>query len=760
MTPPISKKRSLLSILLILSLSLSAIAADSLPNDDDVNQLARQSKQTSDDFFSRTFEIRMRYEYFGRFNDPCDKDRLRNLARTAADDLDRIANDQLTLKQSIESYQKDDWETRFGQTGLWRRLAADLLKTTLTRLEVQYYLALGFDQPSQTDILHQILTQLDTLQNLGRSPYWHLLKAKTLALLATTDPTYQPLAKKQLDTVLAQTDVPCPAKFRAELEMIKLWHGLPAREDTAKMAVPPALSELPDQIAQADCKSDREIILTLACLQHRFGPQSLSKTAVLFPLIKDDLGRLVLDDLQSRYKQDGFADVNSLPVTAFEAELAAQFAWQNHFDNSADVIGKMTTADKFRTPRFLFIAAMSVVDASPAEAVRFLIDASRLGQNAKDSDVNAGEIAKQATLLAHKLHTETANHCPLVCEAFENYLSIADPNRDPNFSNIEYLYVSVLDSCGKETQVRQLLEKICSTPGQYQNRAKLDLITQQLQHAGTETEKHTLLPQLADLISNVPAVGSKNIALRDEAITLYCQMLLDDANSQSAQKVLDMLDAIGAGQGYAPYKARALQQLGRLEKSARLMSQAIEINSGSMAPAADGLVCEITDKIELWQQDANDFNQMLLDCNALAEFAHKILNTRQTALILAEISILRGKRGQAPFSPFSPTDENDISWLRPKARLLMAQDDFNQASLLWAKIAELRRNDLSIQNQKSYNWWQAKFYELYCLAGASQADKQNIRHTIEVLQNSYPDIPRPWAQKLDSLKQQCGKGAN
>jgi tetratricopeptide (TPR) repeat protein len=746
MTPPISKKRSLLSILLILSLSLSAIAADSLPTDDDVNQLARQSKQTSDDFFSRTFEIRMRYEYFGRFNDPCDKDRLRTLARTAADDLARIANSQLTLKQSIESYQKDDWETRFGQTGLWRRLAADLLKTTLTRLEIQYYLALGFDQPAQTDILHQILTQLDTLQNLGRSPYWHLLKAKTLALLATTDPTYQPLAKKQLDTVLAQTDVPCPAKFRAELEMIKLL-GQQASD---------RLNELPDQIAQTDCKSDREIILTLACLQHRFGPQSLSKTASLFPLIKDDLGEIVLADLQTTFRQNSSADPNLLPITAFEAELAAKYAWQNHFDNSADVIQKMTTADKFRAPNFLFIAAMSVVDTSPAEAVRLLIDASRLGQNAKDNDVNAGEIAKQAAILAHKLHTETANHCPLVCEAFENYLSIADPNRDPNFSNIEYLYASVLVSCGKDNQARQFLEKICSTPGQYQRRAKLDLITQQLQQAGTETEKHTLLPQLADLISNVPAVGSENLALRDEAITLYCQMLLDDANSQSAQKVLDMLDAIGAGQGYAPYKARALQQLGQLEKSARLMSKAIEINSGSMAPAAAGLVCEIADKIELWQQDANDFNQMLLDCNALAEFAHKILNTRQTALILAEM----GKRCQEPFSPFSSTDENDPNWLRPKARLLMAQGDFNQASLLWAKIAELRRNDLSIQNQKSYNWWQAKFYELYCLAETPQADKQNIRHTIEVLQNSYPDIPRPWAQKLDSLKQQCGKGAN
>jgi tetratricopeptide (TPR) repeat protein len=722
---------------------VSAIAADSLPNDDDVNQLAQQSKQTSDNFFNQTFAIRLRYEYFGRFNNPCDKDQLRTLARRADDDLDRVANSQLTLKQSIESYQKDDWETRFGQTGLWRRLAADLLKTTLTRLEVQYYLALGFDQPAQTDILHQILTQLDTLQNLSRSPYWHLLKAKTLALLSTTDPTYRPLAKKQLDTVLAQTDVPCPARFRAELEMIKL----------LSTQASDRLSELPDQIAQTDCKSDSEITLTLACLQHRLDQQSLSKTVSFFPLIKDDLGELVLTDLQTIFRQDPSTDPNLLPVSSLEAELAVQFAWQNHFDNSADVIQKMTTADKFRTPRFLFIAAMSVVETSPVKAVRFLVDASRF---AKDSDVNAGEIAKQAALIAHKLHTETANHCPLACEAFENYLSIADPNRDPNLSDIEYLYTSVLDSCGKDEQARHLLEKICSTPGRYQHRAKLDLITQQLQQAHTETEKHTLLPQLADLISNVLSVGSENLALRDEATTLYCQMLLDDANSQSAQKVLDILEAIGANQGYALYKAQALQQLGRLEESARLMSQAIIIDSGSMAPVAAEIASQITDKIELWQQDANDFNQMLLDCNALAEFAHKILNSRQTALILAEM----GKRGQPALSGVEgePFPENDSNWLRPKARLLMAQGDFNQAAILWAKIAEIRRNDLSIQNQKSWNWWQAKFYELACLAKSPQADKKNIAHTIDVLFNSFFQIPPPWPEKLDLLKQQCCEG--
>jgi tetratricopeptide (TPR) repeat protein len=359
-------------------------------------------------------------------------------------------------------------------------------------------------------------------------------------------------------------------------------------------------------------------------------------------------------------------------------------------------------------------------------------------------------VAKAAVRSSGKLSMENANDCPLIIEAYDNYLSIANLDSDADFNNIEYTYASVLDSCGEQKRSKELLEKIAAAPGGYQNHAKLKLITQQLQQVSTVDEKHPLLAQLADLVSNIPSDAGENRALRDEATALYCHTLLDDANSQSAQKVLDMLNATGAGPGFVSYRARALKQLGRLEESARLMTQAIVFDSGSMAPAAAEIVSEIVDKIELWQKDANDFNQMLLDCNVLADFAHKVIDNQQTALILTETSILSGKK-------ISITNENGIGWLRPKARLLMAQGDFNQATLVWSKIAELRRNDPAAPGQKSYNWWQAKFYELDCLA-KSKAENQNITHTIDVLFNTFPEIPPPWAKKLNVLKQQCVSG--
>ena len=87
----------------------------------------------------------------------------------------------------------------------------------------------------------------------------------------------------------------------------------------------------------------------------------------------------------------------------------------------------------------------------------------------------------------------------------------------------------------------------------------------------------------------------------------------------------------------------------------------------------------------------------------------------------------------------------------------MAKNDCTQAAQIWSKIAELQRNDLQEQNRKSYGWWQAKFYELNCLSKLPPTKPEDLRHTIEVLQSTYPEIPAPWAEKLNKLNEFPGR---
>jgi hypothetical protein len=58
-------------------------------------------------------------------------------------------------------------------------------------------------------------------------------------------------------------------------------------------------------------------------------------------------------------------------------------------------------------------------------------------------------------------------------------------------------------------------------------------------------------------------------------------------------------------------------------------------------------------------------------------------------------------------------------------------------------------------NRQSYDWWRAKYYELYCFFNCKVIDKKDIGHVINVLQGTYGKIPGPWGEKFDALKQKC-----
>jgi tetratricopeptide (TPR) repeat protein len=234
---------------------------------------------------------------------------------------------------------------------------------------------------------------------------------------------------------------------------------------------------------------------------------------------------------------------------------------------------------------------------------------------------------------------------------------------------------------------------------------------------------------------------------------LYCRIAPARDSNDSARQVLDILDTAEPTQNfpYDLYRAQANFQLGRLEDSARFMSKAIDTNDISIAPQAVALLSEILDKIELWQQNAVDYNQLLKNCETLAEYTFKSADTAQNNLLLAEVLILHGKRVNRPL----PSNNEDIIWLRVMARMLMAQNKFEQAVKLWAQIAEPKRNQSAEQSHKSYGWWRAKYYELDCISKLPSANLKDIHHAIEVLQSTYTEIPAPFAEKLDLLKQRC-----
>ena len=773
-------------------------SANALPTAEDIDSPAEAAKQIAETFMRESLNLRMQYEFSGKFLTQRNKANLKKIAERAGDQLQEIAESQRKLKQQIEDYESHDWDSRYGSTGLWRKLFADLYATRLSKCEIDLYLALTAQQAERDKILHKILVQIDSLEQIHDAAYAQFLRAKTLALLARTDSACKPLAKKEFDALMERSDMRHSTVFRIEIERIKF----------LGLTEPDRLGTVAENIAKSRCADDLELVLYLASLQHRYDPKGFEKTANLFPQTEGLLGSLVLSDLSNRFDAGQLTTENLEQTNVFEAELAAQAAWKSNPAAHKTLLENFADMHKFQTPLILYVTAVAFADSSPAKTVELLIKASKLqsaigGQKSDKLGIGAEEIAKQAAQLAYNSFAKDLLNCQLTTEAFENYLTITQGRVD---EELEYRYVTILNICSLSEKAKKLLQKIADRPaGKCRNRARLDLVLQAIQEKQHEKQEHRseLLKQLSDLIASCASQNDKHDELRIEAITIYCQLLLESKDKGSAQKVLNVItkaDTIREP-NLNVFKSKALRQLGRLGESADCLLFAIDPNRCEHANEAMELLSEVIDKIDYYQAKKDDFPKMVQNCYKLASFCYNCFDGRQNrwaGLLLAEVSVFAAEKEKGKLPAVENLlnnlagDANDVNLLRCRARLLSEQDKFCEAAGLWAQVAKIRESespsanpvrserDLTLKkgrqkgtrspggtdtasewtsngaNQRNWKWWRAKFYELYCWSKCPQAQKENIPHTIDVLDASFTDIPPLWAEKLKQLKQQAG----
>ncbi len=742
--------------MVVLFLSAETTSANTLPTEEIINNLAENTKLTANTFMRQSFKLRMQYEYSGKFLTNDDKENLHKLAKDTADRLQTIVKKQEALKKRIEDYKGDDWDQRYGSTGLWRKSVGDLFRTTFYKCEIDFYLALTSGQPQRNEILQKILAQIDSTFSHVLSNTVKLLKIKTLILLAETEPNY----KSQTEKVLSSPDMiypgmPCEFYIRGQIQKTKFRGKIKPRQ----------LNELVDYFFKAGCPHDIELVLSLASLQRKFNhPEGLEKIVSLCPQTEDVLGPFILSDLSHRIAQQ-----QSLQqISIFEAELAAQAAWKNETKDYETLLDHLAATKKFQTPLILYVTATTLAESSPAEAIDLLVRASKLQQQKKTGlNIESHKIAEQAAQLAYNLFIADSLNCPLVLEAFENYYTIAEEKID---EELEYLYTIILNNCNRNTKTKEVLEKIASRPaGNWRNRARLDLILQEIQKTqdSTQEQQSELLEKLGDFILSCRGQDENSNKLRREAIAIYRQSLSESKDKISTKKAVEILTKAETTHGINLdlFKAQALQQLGRLDESAHYMLLAIQDDRGSLAGAVTKLLAEVIDKIDEFKTEPDNpySREMMENCKKLAQFCYSTLNNRQSGLFLAEISIFAADKNKENLLEADELLNNlagdsrdaDVDLLRCRARLFSEQGKFEQAAELWAKITRIQKNKLPKADQQSWKWWRAKFYELYCWSKCPQAKKKEVLHTIEVLENSFTDIPPLWAEKLNSLKLLC-----
>ncbi|HUT29161.1 MAG TPA: hypothetical protein VMX13_05150 [Sedimentisphaerales bacterium] len=742
----------------VLFSSAMAQPSGTIPSAEDINDLAEAQRLTTQNFMRESLELRLRYEFGGKFFTTDEQEALHGLARRAGEKLHEIAQKQQNLGRRIEDYEGDDWEAIYGSTGLWRKFKTDQYVTSLSECEVGYYIALSAPRPQQNETLHRLIDRIDSAARTYDSAYVRFLKAKTLALLSRTEPALGPKAKEQFDALMQRSDLDDLTAIRMEIERIKLLG--PATSDQ--------LDQLADTIAHGSCSNDMELVLSLTFLQRRYKPEALEKTVAEYPTIEDFLGACILSELA-----DTMAKEPSSPqqISTLEAELAAQAALKRNTQQYTRLLNQLANVHKHQTSLVLYVTAAAAVDSSPARAVELLVKAGRLqyANKSKRLNIEAAEIARQAAQLAYNFFAQDRQHCPLALDALASYASIAGENID---EELEYLYAVVLNSCGRTQQSKELLTRISERPaGRWRNRARLDLITTAVREQPQQKNEQSgkMLEQLSTLIADCNTQNESDSNVRNEALKIYCELLLGSQDDASAQKVLNCITAADTSRdpNLNVLKAKALMRMGRLNESAEYLVKVCRADDRRHVSEAGELLSEIIEQIDLLQEQQKHSQQFMKNCTTIARYCEEVaLSTyglmplSQARLYLAEISVFAADKDQQRLSESGKLLDvlashglaDNVDLLRCRARLLTKQGKFGNAAELWAKIAEIRKDEPAPPHQRSWKWWRAKYYELYCLSKQPQTNKQSLLHTVEVLENSFAGAPPLWAEKLESLK--------
>lgn len=737
-------------------------SAEPIPTAADINALAEKAKLTIGKFMRESISLRIGFEYSGKFLWQKDREKLYQLAKSASDNLQAIADSQRKSKSQIDDYEGYDWDNIFGMTGLWRKLSTDLYTTNLNKCELDFYAALCAEQPAGNNAFREILARLKSLKQIHDTAYLQFLKARILARLARTDPTHKPLTKRQFDELMERSDMKHTTVFKIEIARIKLL-GLTG---------PNQLMKLADDIAKSNSANDYELILSLACLQRLLGQtEAFEKTVLAQPKTEYILGQLALSDMSYQLEH---GQLNLQKYSLFEAELAARAAWRNNPQKYKTLLEDLTGRKTFQTPLILYVAAAATAEESPTKAVNLLIEASNLQSSQQSSrpDFKDGQIAEQAVWLAYNLFLRDNSYCELALKAFDNYsFKAGKKNID---DELEYLYGTVLINCRQREKGIELLQKIAgSKTHTRRNRAKLDLIEHQIEQKRYQNQppSRELLIKLSFFFRECTGEGEESKELRRRAITLYCRALLETNETTSAQKVLDTVTEaeIENDPNLYFFKAGALRQMGRLNESAEILAKICHKNDASYVLEAEQLLMQIIENIEEQQEKAG-FAKLMTNSRTIARYCLKISQSTyglipisRARLYLAELLLLSSPKngekllqaekllGQMPAEGI----ERNVDFLRCRARLLSEQGKYEQATSLWTKVAQIRKNQAQSSNTHTWQWWRAKFYELDCYIQAPKANKKSVLHAIEVLENSYSDLPTLWAEKLNLLKQQC-----
>ncbi len=742
----VKSHRFIVSIALIL-LSGSPCLAQDFPDAAAIETLSKDTQDIYNSFLFDTIDIRLAYSFHRSFQSESDKQKLYAGASAAVGQLEKIIDTQARITDRIEQYPHSDWDIRFGSTGLWRTAVNTLNHSRLLKTSILYYQYLCSDRSLIERDIFSIVSALNQLTDSVDASRIKFSKARLLSLL-NSDSKYKDVSLALLGSAVSNVGIVDEVYFGSAIFKLEISDDY-TLEDVRSIYA---------DLKRSRWVNDIEFNIRLTFLALRLGDDELLESTVQkWPQAKPFIAQLLLHKIEKNIKDEPLSAVLD-GFSSFQTDLICIHTNPAE-PGFSELLAELSAIEKFRTSAVLYTRAINIQKESPALAVKLLMEAGEKQKQAENPvlDKSAENIARFAVELAYQLYVDDANNCDLTAAAFENFFEVADKTSD----EFKYLYSTVLKSCRRQQQYLKTLRQLAHDHlSNFSEPASIELVIYDLQNTTDKAGQKELLQYLADLLLSVSR--KDKLALMNPAVIFQAIEFLADSGRpdimQRALQILDYTDYQNTEQ-FLLLKCRLYRLLNRPDDVVETLI--IFDDNSRLCSFTLSFLTDVLLEIETCQDTVKDYSRFINNCFLLSsgiidcapdasKLAGQIVNLEFEVILNSYRAADKSHLAERIDNLTALLGSDNIDIVRIKARYSMVQGQFADAARLWAKLAAAH-NSVNSQS-KSWHWFRAKYYQIYCLEKSTPADSEKIIHAIDVIVHSSEDIPLFWQKKFTKMR--------
>lgn len=289
--------------------------------------------------------------------------------------------------------------------------------------------------------------------------------------------------------------------------------------------------------------------------------------------------------------------------------------------------------------------------------------------------------------------------------------------------------------------------------------AKMQQFAVRASHATDPNEREQAERQWVEWIQSIEKSSPAGSALRRQAAAGYVYFLFDRPDRQNVDKMVRFLEQ-EAEKGEPVLGYLYVQALSLKEDYGRAVQILCEIPADCRNLAFDLYILEaFIERQEEYSASSDVILEELVMKRAEQMAACRGLSAQEQRRVRLLWSQTAARSPNLPPEDAGRLDQfldeekdsAEAAVICCRAFRRMQQGQWAQAVREWQKVRSAYEPSDRTQKERSWHWWRAKYYELYCSAKMSETSREDIRHAAGILQSLYAPPPAVWQTRIQEL---------